>query len=137
MKRCGSPANTSCMYQRIARDQAPDDNAGAQQAYADLFQHLSNDSEGQAMLKHLMNCLTNDGAMDEPLENEPAGGVYSSHPKVGRVEPNRAQAHDSRVRAYDTAELRRRVAASAQGRAQAEAAGFAARFPGAMRIRNV
>jgi hypothetical protein len=34
MKLCASPANTTCVYQRIARDQAdPDDGAQAALAY--------------------------------------------------------------------------------------------------------
>jgi hypothetical protein len=76
MKICASPANTSCRYQRrLARDQADPDNGtqadpdAVQQAYADLYQCLASkdDSEALAMLKHLMNALTGDGAMDEPM----------------------------------------------------------------------
>jgi hypothetical protein len=60
---------------------APDDNA-AEQAHADLYQHLSNDTEGLALLKHLMDCMTDDGAsaMDEP---EP----FTGQPRVGATAP--------------------------------------------------
>ena len=124
MKLCASPANTRCVYQRIARDQAPDEpDNGAQagaasQAYADLFQHLGDDAEGQAMLKHLMNCMSDSGAaaMDDPLP-------YN-------VRPSQAQ----------DADLRRRVAVGRQVSAQKfveKAQKFVEKFPGAGRIRVV
>jgi hypothetical protein len=88
MKLCNSPASTRCMHQRhIARDQAdPDDaQAGAgvvqvdntdavQQAYADLYQHLGDDSEGLGLLKQLMSTLTGDLAQDEPPPFSPRPG---------------------------------------------------------------
>jgi hypothetical protein len=74
MKLCGSPKNRTCTYQRLARDQAPDapdngaqsDPAAVQRAYGDLAQHLGDDAEGLAMLKHLMSTLTGDLGQDEP-----------------------------------------------------------------------
>jgi hypothetical protein len=117
MKICASPANTSCIYQRIARDQAPDepangaqpDNTDAvQSAYADLYAHLSNDTEGLGLLKQLMSTLTGDFAQDAPP------------PFTGRPRPGGAM--DAQIRS---------------GRRQASAYGFAQRFPSAARIRNL
>ena len=78
MKTCASPPRTSCTYQRIARDQAPADPDAVQQAYADLYQHLTSkdDSDALAMLKHLMNSITGGGAMDdEPMPVRPGGAL--------------------------------------------------------------
>jgi hypothetical protein len=117
MKLCASPANTTCMYQRIARDQAPTepvDTDAVQRAYSDLYQCLesNNDSEALSLLKHLMNAMTGDGAMDEPM------------PFTGRPTP-----------AMDSA---RRVAANVRaGKTQAQQYLFSQRFPGASRIRVV
>ena len=125
MKLCNSPPSTRCMYQRIARDQAPDANgaqAGASsQAYTDLYQHLegSNDDEALVLLAHLMNCLTNGGAMDEPMP-------FSGRPVVGGGQDPTTSASRG---AMDSA-IRR-------GKAQAQQYLFAKRFPGASRIRVV
>ena len=113
MKLCASPANTRCIYQRIARDQAPTDQPDntdkVQAAYGDLFQHLSNDAEGLELLKALMATLTGDLAQDDPLP-------YN-------VRPSQAQ----------DADLRRRVAIGWQVSARK----LAERFPGVSRIRTV
>jgi hypothetical protein len=119
MKLCNSPANTYCTYQRIARDQSPTDEpdntaqaGAASQAYADLFQHLGDDAEGQAMLKHLMNCLSGSGAaaMDQPPP-------FAPRPTASAMD----------------ADLRRRVAIGRQVTARK----FAERFPGASRIQVI
>jgi hypothetical protein len=135
------------MYQqRIARDQAPDDNGAqagapdepdngvqagdpsngaASQAYTALYQYLegNNDNEALTMLTHLMNKMTDGGAMDEPLDfaGQPhVGGAMERNYRVGRVEPNPG--------AQDAALIR-------SGRRQAAAFSFNKRFPGAARIR--
>ena len=101
MKICKSPANTSCMYQRIARDEGlnePVDPDRVQKAYADLYAHLGDDIEGQSLLKELMNLMTGDAvsAMDEPA------------PFAGRPTPG------GKPLASDSATARRgRVAAAA------------------------
>jgi hypothetical protein len=123
---CNSPRNTTCMYQSIARDQAPDpavaqvangaqpDTDAVQSAYADLYAHLGDDSEGLGLLKVLMGTLTGDLAQDAP-ENQ----GFDPNPRgSGRVQG----AMDAAIRS---------------GRRQAEAYGFAQRFPDSVRIRNI
>jgi hypothetical protein len=81
MKLCNSPANTTCMYQRIARDQAdPDDaqaGAGAQ-AYEELCTFLAdhldpNDlGEAEALLRQFVDKIAgrtrlNPQAMDAQI----------------------------------------------------------------------
>jgi hypothetical protein len=109
------------MYQRQARDQAldePDDNGAqadaASQAYADLYKYLegNNDTEGLAALKHLMNSMTNGGAMDQPPP-------YTGRPTASALD----------------ADLRRSAVRS--GQVQARQFLFNKRFPNIGRIRTV
>jgi hypothetical protein len=119
MKLCASPANTTCMYQRIARDQAdPDDaQAGASSdAYEELCtflaDHLDPDDLGEAE------------ALLRRFVDQTGGG------NVGTDE--------SGVLSMD--EMHRRVAVGAKiraGKAQAQRLLFNKRFPDAARIRSV
>ena len=92
-----------------------------QQAYADLYQRLddNNDSEALALLKHLMNCVTSGGAMDEPSAVSGRPGAAQS---PGAMTMDERAAFGATVRA---------------GRARAQQFLFNQRFPGAARIRSV
>jgi hypothetical protein len=120
MKLCASPANTRCTYQRIARDQADPDNNGAnpdlvQTAYSDLYECLASrdDGEALALLTHLMNTLTGDGAQDD---------IHS----VGKSRTIRAMSQDSAI----GAKVR-------EGKSLATRYLFDRKFPGASRIRPI
>src|SRR4051812_16554396 len=118
MKRCATPHNTTCMYQRpMARDEAPDDGASTeafQNFWRFVTENLSPDAIGEAetLLKVFLDASGSGlPAMDEPPP-------FSGRPSPGgRLDPI----------ASDGASVRRgrMVAASA----------FAKRFPGTSRIK--
>jgi hypothetical protein len=123
MKFCNSPANTSCMYNRIARDQAPDepDDGQASQAFEDLYKFLAdhldpNDlGEAEALLRQFVD-QSGLGTDEPPPFSGRPGGVLSMD------------------------EMHRRVAVSAQIRArqvQAQTAALEKRFPDAKRLRVI
>jgi hypothetical protein len=125
MKLCASPANTTCMYQRIARDQAdPDDAQAGAQAYEELCtflaSHLDPDDLGEAevLLRRFVD-QSGDGniAADQPppFSGRPA-------PMLSMDEMQRRVAVGARVRA---------------GKVLAQRQLFDKRFPNAARIRSV
>ena len=123
MKICNSPASTSCIYQRIARDQAPPDAGASSDAYEELSKFLAANldpsalSEAEALLRRFLDASGGEGsgatfASDAPLP-------FDGRPTV----------------AQDAA---RHVAASVRsGKAQASSYLFDRKFPGAARIRVV
>jgi hypothetical protein len=127
MKLCASPANTTCMYQRIARDQADPDEAGASSdAYEELCTFLAdhldpNDlGEAEALLRRFVD-QTGSGNL----------GTDEPPPFPGRPRPGGVLSMD---------EMHRRVAVGAKisaGKVLAQLRSFNTRFPGASRIRNV
>jgi hypothetical protein len=117
MKLCASPANTTCMYQRLARDQADPD--GAPDAYEELCTFLAdhldpNDlGEAEALLRQFVDQTGNLGT-DEPPP-------FSGRP-------------------LSMDEMQRRVAVGAKiraGKVLAHRHLFDQRFPDAARIRIV
>jgi hypothetical protein len=128
MKLCASPASTTCMYQRLARDQAPDepdDNApgpsppapddGGPDAFTKLYEFLTshldpNDlGEAETLLRLF---LDKSGGTDLGTDEPP--------PFKGRPRPGGAM--DAQIR---------------RGKAQAQQFLFDRKFPGAARIRVV
>ena len=130
MKHCNSPANTTCMYQRMARDQADpaDPSAGAfdpgasSDAYAALCtflqENLSPDvlAEAEALLRQFLD-KSGDGnlAADEPPP-------FSGRPKLSMDEMQRRVAVGAKISA---------------GKVLAQRHLFDKRFPNAARIRSV
>ena len=105
MKLCASPANTTCVYQRIARDQAdPDDGAQAALAYEELCKFLAdhldpNDlGEAEALLRQFVD--QSGDKTSEPTNRRPSVAVRvaccrwtkctaasRSAPRSGRARP--------------------------------------------------
>jgi hypothetical protein len=130
MKRCASPANTTCIYQRIARDQAdpdaPDLGAPDPGASSDAYnalcvflqENLSPDVLGEA-----------EALLRQFLDKSGDGNLAADEPVSGRSRP---------VLSMD--EMQRRVAVGAKisaGRTIAQQYLFNQRFPDAARIRSV
>jgi hypothetical protein len=111
MKICNSPPRTGCMYQRIARDEAPLDVGASADAYEDLMKFLADNldpsvlSQAEALFRHF-------------LDKSGDGLPYAADGAMIR----RARAE---------------VALVQYGRKQARDQAFAKRFPGASRIRSI